>query len=273
VSGRGRRAVLPAGGPKTPRGLLDRPGGSLVRCFSQDGQAHRDYDFSGLTMETRLRDALVAAFVRRTAPGAGLTSLASSDKAYRAVISFDRYLAGSATSPKEPAQLTREHYDGFYATRKHLMAAELVQVEGISDALAGHLAGPLPKRRMAEPKHSYSRAEFQRIAEAARADLRAAARRIRDNRDLLDRFRAGNLQPGGDLMLLQRLELLDWVDRFGDIPRKVIAEGKTAGIAQRAGWAFRHGTVQEIVSWLHLTHAEAAAGAVLLAVMTGQIRK
>ena len=279
MSGRGRLATLPAGGPKTPRGLLEQPGGRVARCFSQDGQAQRDYDFSGLTMETRLRDALVAAFVRRTAPGAGLTSLSSADKVYWAMVSFDRYLAGLARLPKEPAQLSREHYDGFYATRKHLKSADrelanlrnlLVKVEGISDAFAGYLAGPLPKRRAAEPKQSYSRAEFKRIAEAARADLRAAARRIRDNRDMLHRFRAGDLQPGDDPILSQRLQLLDWVDRFGDVPRRVRTRGKTAGIASCVPWAIQHGTVQEIVSWLHLTQAEAAAGAVLLVVMTGQ---
>jgi hypothetical protein len=175
--------------------------------------------------------------------------------------------------------LSREHYDGFYMTRKHLMGAErelaglrnlLVNLKGISDALAGHLAGPLPKRRTAKPRQSYSRAEFKRIAEAARADLRAAARRIRDNRDVLDRFRAGDLQPGDHSMLSQRLELLDRVERTGDVPRVVRAKGKQVGKAYCVRWVYQHGTVQEIVSWLHLTQAEAAAGAVLLAVMTGQ---
>ncbi len=278
MSGRGRRAVLPPGGPRTPRGLVDGPGGSVVRCFSQDGQAHRDYDFSGLSMAGPLRDAMAAAFAARTAPGAGLASLSSADKAYRAVTGFDRYLAGLAWPPAEPAQVTPGHYDGFYASRKHLKSAGrylanlrnlLVKVEGISDALAGRLARPLPKRQPPAPKMSYSRAEFKRIAEAARADLRAAARRIRDNRDLLGRFRAAELHPRGDATLAQRLELLDWVDRFGDVPRTVRSEGKSAGTAGCAPWVFRHGTVREVVSWLHLTQAETAAGAVLLAVMTG----
>jgi hypothetical protein len=257
------------------------PGGSLVRRFSQDGEAHRDYDFSGLTMAAKLRDAVVAAFAKRTAPGAGLTSLASVDKVYAAAVRFDRYLAGLARPPTEPAQLAREHYNGFCSTRNHLANASrelgelrslLVRVEGISDALAGHLAGPLPKRRAHQQRQSYSRAEFQRIAEAARADLRAAAQRIRGNRDLLGRFRAGNLQPdGGDPMLAEQLKLLDVVDRLGDIPRVVTAKGKTAGRAVFPRWLYpHHGTVPEIMSWLHLTHAEAAAGAVLLAVMTGQ---
>jgi hypothetical protein len=275
VSGRGRHAALPPAGLRTPWGLVDGPGGSVVRCFSQDGQAHRDYDFSGLRMAEPLRAAVVAAFAARTAPGAGLASLSSAEKAYRAVTRFDRYLAGLAWPPEEPAQVTKGHYDGFCASGKQLRSADrelavlrsvLVKVEGISDALAGRLAGPLPKRQPSAPKMSYSRAEFKRIAEAARADLRAAARRIRGNRDLLGRFRAGELHPGGDAMLAQRLELLAWVDHFGDVPRTVRSKGPSD---RCAAWVHRHGSVREIVSWLHLTHAETAAGAVLLAVMTG----
>jgi hypothetical protein len=280
VSGRGRQAALPSAAPKTIHGMVAGPGGSLVRCFSQDGQAHRDYDFSGLTTDARLRDAMVAAFAKRTAPGAGLTSLASVDKVYLATVRFDRYLAGMARPPAEPAQLTREHYNGFCSTRSHLANASrelgnlrslLAKVEGISDELAGHLAGPLPKRRAHQPRQSYSRAEFQRIAESARADLRAAARRIRGNRDLLDQFRAGNLQPVGDPVLSERLQLLDVVDRLGDVPRVITAKGRTAGRACFPRWRYpHHGTVPEVMSLLHLTYAEAAAGAVLLAVMTGQ---
>ncbi|MGH3847576.1 MAG: hypothetical protein ACRDS0_40100, partial [Pseudonocardiaceae bacterium] len=260
--------------------MVAGPGGSLVRCFSQDGRVHHDYDFSGFIMNTRLRDAVVAAFAKRTAPGAGLTSLQSVDKVYAAAVHFDRYLAGLARPPTEPAQLTREHYNGFCNTLNHLADASrelgilrslLAKVEGISDGLAGHMAGPLPKRRAHEPRHSYSRAEFQRIAEAARTDLRAAARRIRGNGDLLERFRAGNLQPGRDPVLSERLKLLDMVDRLGDVPRLVTAKDKITGRADLPRWPYRHhGTAREIMSWLHLTHAEAAAGAVLMAVMTGQ---
>jgi hypothetical protein len=273
VSARGLRAALPPDGPRTPRGLLDGTGGSVVRCFSQDGQEHRDYDFSGLRMARPLRDAIVAAFAARTAPGAGLTSLASVESSYHAVTHFDRYLAGLAWPPNQPAQVTPGHYDGFCASRNIKNAGReladlknvLVRVEGISDALAGRMAGPLPKRRPPTLKMSYSQAEFKRIATAARTDLRAAARRIRGNRDLLGRFRAGELHPHDDTILAQHLELLDWVDRFGDVPRTMRSQGR----ARCPDWVYRHGTVREVVSWLHLTQAEAAAGAALLAVMTG----
>lgn len=281
MSGRGRRASLPTIGPKTQRGLLDGHDGRLrVRCFSQDGENHRDYDFSGLSAEPSLREALVAAFVRRTAPGGGLTSLRSTDHAYQAVVGFDRYLATVTWPPQEAPQLTPEHFDGFYASRKHVgyaaqelsdLKAVLTKVEGISNALAGRLARPLPRRPAPVAKQSYSRAEFKRIAAAARADLRAAARRIRDNREVLRRHRAGELEADGDRRLARRLELLDWVDRFADVPRKVRATGMHAGLADSQAWVTRRfGPVVEVVSWLHLTQPEAAAGAVLLAVMTGE---
>jgi hypothetical protein len=57
----------------------------------------------------------------------------------------------------------------------------LVRTEGISSAMAGRLAAPLPPKPSAEPKESYSRTEFKRITDAARGDLRAAAQRIREN--------------------------------------------------------------------------------------------
>jgi hypothetical protein len=190
---------------------LDGHDGQLrVRCFSQDGEDHRDYDLSGLGMAANLRDALVTAFARRTAPGAGLTSLRSTDHAYRALVAFDCYLATLTWPPREASQLASEHFDGFYDSRKHVgyaagelsdLKGVLAKVEGISDALAGRLARPLPKRPAPVSKQSYSRAELKRIADAARADLRAAAQRIRDNREVLRRHRAGELEAGGDRRL------------------------------------------------------------------------
>ncbi|MBT2405865.1 MULTISPECIES: hypothetical protein [unclassified Streptomyces] len=251
----------------------------LVRCYSQDGEEHRDFHFSPLSMAPGLKDALLAAFVKRTAPGAGLTSLGSMEKSHRALVLFDRYLASLSWPPREASHLTPEHFEGFYDSRSHIGSAStelselkctLVRVEGISDALAGRLAGPLPRRPQGEAKQSYSRSELKRIADAARTDLRAAARRIRDNRELLRRSREGELDPGDDRLLAERLELLDWVDRFADVPRMTRTGGKTAGMVETPRWVKKFGTAQKIVSWLHLTTAEVAAGAVLLAVMTGE---
>ncbi|MFD5063821.1 MULTISPECIES: hypothetical protein [unclassified Streptomyces] len=229
-----------------------------------------------------LRDALVAAFVRRTAPGAGLTSLSTTDKIYRTVVTFDRFLAALPHPPPESSRITPKQFNEFYEERKgrgNSTASQdlaelrrlLIRVDGLSDALVGRLASDMPKYQgPGEPKESYSRAELKRIADAARTTLREAAKRIRENRELLRRFRDGELAPGGDRKMMRRLELLDSVDRFADVPRRVKNTSWGKGNAIPCPWVTARGTVREIVSWLHLTVDELAAGAVLLAVMTGE---
>lgn len=222
----------------------------------------------------------MAAFVKRTAPGAGLTSLSSMHRVYKVLKLFDGYLITLPWPPREIAHLAPEHIDGFCVSREHLGSGMrgdmhdlkhlLIHAERITDALAGRLAEPLPKRPSSPPRESYSRAEFKRIADAARGDLRAAARRLRDNRDLLQRFRQGQAEAGDDRLLARHLELLDWVDRFGDVPRVRRTKGSNAGREQPCSWVTRHGTVADIVCLLHLSPAELAAGAVLFGVLTGE---
>lgn len=152
-------------------------GRPTVRCYSQDGERRRDFDLSVLALPTGLRDAMVA----RTAPGAGLTSMESFVKVYLTLRHFDRYLQGLDTTPQQPDQVGPKHFDGFYDYRRarglKCARADLVELRqlllrtpGISDALAGRLAGVMPARLITKPIQSYSRVELRRIAEAARAD-------------------------------------------------------------------------------------------------------
>ncbi|MGO4613562.1 hypothetical protein AB4305_16810 [Nocardia sp. 2YAB30] len=121
-----------------------------------------------------------------------------------------------------------------------------------------------PRARRSAAKTSYTRMEFKRVADAARADLRAAAARIRGNRQLFDRYRAGEVDDPN-----RRLELLDFVDRHGDVPRRIGRAG--SGTREtRMEWVLKFGTVAEVVAWAHLSAIEATAGAILLAVMTGE---
>ena len=281
MSPRGRKAGLPDDGPKTSRGLLDGEETRIVvRCFDEQERKHKDYDFTGPPSAEELRRGLAAAFERRTAPGAGLTSLESFDKPYFAACQFARYLAALPWPPARMADLTPEHLDGFYENRSHLQSSVtelgnlkrlLARADGLSDAMAGKVREAGPPSRRGEPKTSCSKDELRRIAEAARSDLRAAAARIRACREELRRVRSGDLDPGGDRRLARRYELLDWADRFADVPRTPpVRTGRTAGKCFRLPWVQEHGTVSEVVSWLHLTGDEAAAGAILLAALTGQ---
>ncbi|MGW2539492.1 hypothetical protein ACWC5I_01105 [Kitasatospora sp. NPDC001574] len=283
MSPRGRRASLPGSDARTERGLLTREDGRvLVRCFDQDERDHRDYDFTDLPVAAGLRDALVAAFVRRVAPGKGLRSLESTEKVHNLAVGFCRHLATLPWPPTEAAHLTPGHVDSFFESRSHLVSAIgelgalkklLSRVEGLSDAMAGKLREAGPSQPPVEStKESYGRAELRRIAEAARQDLRQAAKRIRANREVLRQLRDGEIDAGGDRLLAKRLQLLDWVDRFADVPRCPPGGGssKHRGKEWARSWVFEHGSVLEVVSWLHLTADETAAGAVLLAAMTGE---
>ncbi|MGW8992587.1 hypothetical protein ACWGRF_22010 [Streptomyces zhihengii] len=255
-------------------------GRRIVRCYSQDGQERADYDVSNLAMPGLLREAMIGALVARTTPGEGLTSRHSFSKSYRALVEFDRYLTALETAPQKADEIAPEQFDGFYDRRKaggiKTAGHELVEVRqlllrtaGISDALAGRLAGAMPSRPDSEPLHSYSRDELKRIAKAARTALRVAEARIRGNRDLLAQFRAGDLDVSEDIHLRRRLQILDHLDRVGDVPRRM---RNAAGKVQFAPetWVMSKGTIPDVVGSLHLKPEEIAAAAVLFGVMTGQ---
>lgn len=199
----------------------------MVRCFDEQERKHKDYDFTGLPVAEGLRHGLAAAFERRTAPGAGLTSLESFDKPYFAAAQFTRYLATLPWPPALLADLAPEHLNGFYGSRSELQSSVaelgalkrlLSRAEGLTDAIAGKVREAGPPGRRGEPRHSYSRDELRQIAEAARSDLRAAASRIRACREELRQVRSGELDHGGDRRLARRYELLDWADRWPERP-------------------------------------------------------
>jgi hypothetical protein len=140
----------------------------------------------------------------------------------------------------------------------------LRKVEGVSAEFLGALNERNPGRRnTTRAKASYSRTENQRILNAARADIRRAADRIRGNRDLLRRWRAGELD--GQPEQVQRTGgLLDYVDRQNDVPRY------THKATPPRYWVTALGTVDQHMTALHLSAMEAVAFVVLLVGLTGQ---
>ncbi|AVZ75559.1 hypothetical protein SLUN_28465 [Streptomyces lunaelactis] len=255
-------------------------GRRIVRCYSQDGEDRVDFDVSALTIPEALREPLIAALVARTAPGAGLTSQHSFKKSHQALVAFDRYLMALEVVPQSAAEVAPGHFDGFYDHRKAegIKTASneladlrllLLQTAGTSDALAGRLAGALPARHEGEPAHSYSRTELKRIAQAARTSLRSAETRIRGNREVLETFRAGDLDVSADVHLRRRLQILDHLDRVGDVPRRMRKAGGVISYAPET-WVMSKGKLKDVVGWLYLTPEEIAAVAVLFGVMTGQ---
>jgi hypothetical protein len=145
----------------------------------------------------------------------------------------------------------------------HLKLA-LKKIDGLSVEFLVHLDERNIRRNRTPSPGNYSPGELRMILAAARTDVRRAARRIRGNRALLEQWRLGQVNPGGDRQSVRRGELLDFLDRHDDVPRY------TRGARQPQGWVERLGQVSELLCALHLTMKEAAAFTVLLASLTGQ---
>ncbi|MFG1930846.1 hypothetical protein ACGFK1_09345 [Mycobacterium sp. NPDC048908] len=179
---------------------------------------------SGLAAAPDVQRGLAIAFARPTAPGAGLNALESMRSSFRVARQFTQYLATVSCPPVMLSDVTPDHIDGFQAYRNHVphmpmelgtLKALLLCSADLPESLIAKLHEANPRYVSgADPKTSYSRAEFKRIGDAARADLRTAAAQIRANRALLARYRAGEVADPD-----RRLELLDFADRHGDVPR------------------------------------------------------
>ncbi len=249
--------------------------GVTVRWFAPGAGVAHDFDFASLPASKLMQQQLAAAFARRVAPGRGLTSMHTVRGNYAAVQQFCEFLAGVSNTPQSCGDVQPGHIDAFLTTcrrdnglvhqRFRLIKLLLRVCDGISAELSAKVREPSPRQVNLSTKSSYSKAEFSRIARAARSDLRQAAKRIRANRTLLEHYRAGAVTDTD-----RRCELLDYVDVHVDVPRydHVGARGSVPvkTWVKKAGF----GSVTEIMGWLHLTAAEVAAAAILLAVMTGQ---
>lgn len=247
----------------------------MVRCFAQGGATHKDFDFGCLPVAPDLQYGLAAAFERRTAPGNGITAINTFRHQFRAIRMFANYLCTLSVPPRSLSELVPGHIDGFVehlrdrlrdlAPEIALLKKLLIHADGISgDMVTKARERGLPRAR-SKSKSSYSRAEFARMADAARADLRSAAARIRRHRAELERYRAGELIDTD-----RRLELLDYVDLHGDVPRRRNITRAGMVVEPAKAWALTHGPAHQTVTQLHLSGAEAFAGALLLTVMTGQ---
>ncbi len=263
AAGGGRAALDSATGPRRLRGA--------VRAGEPAGQV-REFDFADWPVSHALQTAFAAAFAARTRPGDRVRRTGTAMNSWRTLRGFASYLAELSSPPRTPGELTPAHLAGwFFPRRQHagggLQLGQLKRVlrltEGLSAEFRTALAECNPPAPAAASTASYSRSEHQRILNASRHDIRGAATRIRGNRELLRRWRLGDLDDEPDQV--RRIgELLDHVDRYTDVPRYGPGKQPLRWVAQ--------GTVEQHITALHLTGVEAAAFAVLLVGLTGQNR-
>ncbi|MFC6088608.1 hypothetical protein [Saccharothrix lopnurensis] len=244
----------------------------VVRFVSEDGNSDsKDFDFTTLRVHRELQEAFAAAFAYRTGPSSPLRSIGSARHTWSVLTSFAEYLDGLLRPPQSARELAETHVRGWVEQRSRIATAlkelgtlklSLRKVPGISPEFAAAMTRS-HRRAKSEPMISYSRDEFRRILTAARFDVRRAAGRIRANRELLARWRSGELGPEHDRHEWRLGRLLDHMDRHADIPR--YANG-----GHQQAWVEKLGTVGEHVTRLHLGARDIAAFAVLLTGLTGE---
>ncbi|MFD4406686.1 hypothetical protein ACFWPH_28385 [Nocardia sp. NPDC058499] len=250
----------------------------IVRWVAPDGSSRREFDFGTLAVAPPIQQGLAAAFARRTEPGAGPDTARSTREIYTVTRNFAEYLSTLPEPPTYLEQLTAEHIDGFQHHRAHERAlgktmghlkAVLRHADGLHESTVSKLGEPNPKQTTPpQHHHPYSQAEFDRVAEAARNDLRTAAARIRRNRALLEQFRAAPTTPA-----VGRIDVLDYVDRHGYMPSPTPSSrprhGRAATVEEKSKPP-QYGTVSDCMTALHLTERETMSIAALLAATTGQ---
>jgi hypothetical protein len=264
--GGGRPAPLPPTGYRpTPRLAVDS---TVVRFVAEDAdRATAEFDFTTLPVAARLGSAFAQAFAARVGPGGSVRTLGTAQQSFNMLRGFANYLASLNRPPAAAADLRAAHLRGWALQRPNparelaTLKANLRAIQGLSAEFVACLAERNPPRRRT-PLASYSREEFGRIVAAARYDVRRTADRIRSNRQVLERWRAGEFDDVPREMR-ERGQLLDYVERHVDVPR-------TGPDLTTHAWARRLGGLMYHVTALHLSTRDAAAFVVLLVALTGQ---
>jgi hypothetical protein len=239
-----------------------------VLFTEESGRRSKTYDFTILPLSSQLQHWLAAAFARATGPRGGAKRVGTADHYFQTVKRFATVLASAQPPPSRPQEITTAHIAAF---RLALPPASFHhQVQGLRTLMRQDqqlrpevrravCEGRLPRRPL--PKIlAYTDAERQQILTAARGDVRRARDRIRSGRDLLARYRRGELTPGSDEMRVG--EALDVLDRTGDLPRHAFG-----GIPDRL---IALGGAKKLMPLLCLTLPEATAFSVLLVDLTGE---
>ncbi|WP_404870011.1 hypothetical protein ACI1MP_31040 [Kitasatospora griseola] len=273
AEGGGRPGALPPAGYR-PRRRVSTETPLQVLFIPEDAEeCSRVFDFERLTVSPELQLAFAKGFVQRTKAGGRLRRLGSAEKSYRFFRGFATYLGTLNTPPARPQDLLPVHLDGWRLERLNYtslwhqvgeLISNLRTVPGLGPEFRTALNQRQPEhanRRRGRANSSYSRAENQRILNAARHDVRQAAARIRAGQELADRWRAGDLD-GEPPHQRRRGRLAAFVEEHADVPRT------PSGGPQ--WWVRQLGTVAEHVEAVHLSALEIAAFVILLVQMTGE---
>jgi len=264
VSARGRRASLPAAGHARPERVVeDGQGGLLVRHYDAEGRV-REYSFASLPVAEPMQRSLATLFAARCTPGTW-ASHETSAAAWLSMQRFAKFLSLQQEPPRDLDGITvravqqwRENGDqrAFDVLSRLLRGDPRLQTGPVADELARR------RKAIRGAVQSYSQAEFDRYAAAARRTFRTARQRINDNARHLERWRDGDFAQGSKEWVIG--EGLDILARTGDLPRSAEDKYGKHQVRKKYREAFSDPAGNVIWQRLFLTREEAAALGVLL---------
>lgn len=256
MSGRGHRATLPPVDyrAKSPVG----PDGLIVTVVNKDG-ASQKFDFAELPGTEPLQRSMAALFARQSRHW---SSLNSARTYWRACTVFARFLSGLDHPPGDLDELTPAVLKRWRAQQvatnggRNWMSMVRALLRHDPRLSAGLVAEELARRipEQTPSKKSFTEAERDQVLDAARRQFRAAWLRVRENTEMLERWRAGQVPEDTEQWRLGRI--LDYLARTGDVPRtagRVANRGVLGGTRTEQTWGR-----------LFLTRGEVTALAVLL---------
>ncbi|TVZ80075.1 hypothetical protein [Streptomyces sp. BK340] len=261
MSRRGRRAVLPPAEFSAVPPLAAN--GMVVTIVNKAGHG-KDFNFSDLPVPEPMQRSLAAVFA---AQQARWTSHYSATSAWNRLKVFADFVSVLDSPPEDLTGLDAAAFKRWRLQNissntgrttlrvvHRMLRSDPRLAEGpVAEELARRIPAPKPVRE------SYDEAEREHVLLTAGRQFRTAWLRIRENTELLERWRAGTLKEGSREWRLG--ETLDHVARVGDVPRTRLPSGRMA-VTNRAllgGRGAEH-------TWgrLFLTPSELTALAVLL---------
>lgn len=275
---RGQRASLPGSGYEPPQRIRLTDTTCVVDFYEEEEGQAIPFDFGRFPVHRHLQEAMAQAFAQLTGPSGTQRSYISAERSYSELGRFSRFLATLEDQPTCAADITISHIDRYLLSRRKLSSSgsEYVQytldvhrqamlaVKGLSEPVRARLLlSKLRTCREASHASSYTRGEVRRIVQAARNDLRAAAKRIRASQELLSQWRRGAINRDTEKQTWERGYLLDCLATSDDVPRLATERGTQAAIVKRSGG------IRGLQHALHLSQFEVAAAVVLLIVLTG----
>lgn len=236
----------------------------------QDGEVV-DYSFTEFAVARPLMEAFARAFDAHVGPAGQVKAVGAANNVFRQLGYFIDVLLMDEEPSTTLAELQPRHLKAFLLSEGDvatagmsvgLLRSLMVNMDGLNAQFTAKCVESAPMRRdKIVSRGSYSQAEEKAILDAARETIRAAAARIRQSREVLERWRQGQIRR--DPRLHEYGSILEMVETTGELPRNKWDTGLPS-------WIVPHGTVTELTTRLHLSRDETCALVILLVRATGE---